>query len=229
MKTARHFCNDCKKETNHEAKGDPIFHSSDAVTWELWQCSGCEDVFLQKQIISTKGIELDEENEEPETEIQFERIPPKLTYPLPSWINNMQDPQSPANEQEYLGQVNTSVSQLMKEIYIALNHNALNLACTGLRTVLDCVFRDKVGNNVRKYANFGEKLEAMIAQHLITPDQKEILDSVIKMGNASAHNGHTPKPHILNQALQITEHLLIMIYIHPQQAESLRSSIPSVR
>jgi hypothetical protein len=228
MSKERQFCNMCNGFTNHEVIGEPVSHSSEPVTWILWQCCGCDDVFLLKQIF-TPSADLDDEDSENEQEPTSERIPPKIEYHLPAWVSEINERNGDPGAQEFQGQVETSIRQLMAEIYTALNYGAYNLACTGLRTVLDCVFVNKIGGNIRVRASFEEKLQAMIDEGLLSTQGKDKLNVVIEVGNASAHRGLTPPPHILNEALQITEHLLQELYIHPRCVEALRNITPSVR
>lgn len=227
MNRERHFCNTCNGSTNHQILGEPILNSPESINWILFQCCGCEDVFLLKQIFSEIQGLSDEDAEE--IEPQCERIPPKIEYHLPSWINEINELGNKEDEQEFIGQVDTSIKQLMGEIYVALNHSAFNLACTGLRTVLDCVFQDKVGDNLRTRASFDEKLGEMVTQGLISNDDKDKLAVIINVGHASAHRGLTPPPHILESALDITEHLLKSLYIHPNELEAIKNITPAIR
>ena len=228
MSRKRQFCNTCNGFTNHQIMGEPVSHSSEPITWTLWQCCGCEDIFLLKQILSVYDS-LDEEGEENEPEALCERIPPKIEYRLPTWVDKINEREESREEPGFLEQVDTSIRQLMTEIYTALNHEAFNLACTGLRTVLDCVFVDKVGNNLKTRATFEQKLQAMVDHGLISSQGKDKLNVVIEVGSASAHRGLTPPPHILKEALDITEHLLQELYIHPRGVEALRNITPIPR
>ena len=83
-----------------------------------------EDIFLLKQILSVYDS-LDEEGEENEPEALCERIPPKIEYRLPTWVDKINEREESREEPGFLEQVDTSIRQLMTEIYTALNHRRL--------------------------------------------------------------------------------------------------------
>jgi hypothetical protein len=221
MNKERHYCNYCREEKNHAIVGEPIQHSCESVSWTLWQCGGCDELFLLKETYSPS-----EDEESAYIEPILERIPPRAEYRLPGWVGEVDEYEGQETDYQVFGRVETSIRQIMREIYIALNHEAYNLACTGLRTVIDCVFRNKIGTEVREKAGLKEKLDAMVNAGMLTMAKAEIVDAVIQAGHASAHRGFTPPREILDQALQITEHLLQEIYIHPRCARAIKEGIP---
>ena len=213
-KTEFLYCSECKHKTNHDVlnnlpnhdKGEDIFYNGEHVAWigmyrwhRLVQCKGCKTVSLLTS-------ELFSDNLGEEDPITY-RYPADKYFTEPKWIDNLPE---------------QALGNILKEVYIALQYRCFALASSGIRTVLDTVFIHQVGD----IGSFETKVNAMIEQKLLAERQKNTIMTVIDAGSASAHRGFIPNEDLLGKALRITETLLEVIYIHPDDASSISCATP---
>ena len=135
--------------------------------------------------------------------------PPRLTRERPSWLKKI-DPQ---------------LKKLLEEIYQALDCSLLCIASTGIRTVLDRMIVDKVGD----VGSFENKVNTLEEKGIIDSEEKEMLLAVIDAGSASAHRGLNPTKEIITQMTDIMEKVLYRIYIEPKERASLLKKADSIR
>lgn len=126
--------------------------------------------------------------------------------PKPDWYQRL-----PAN-----------VRALLDEVYLGLSNDMRALPSMGLRTVIDMVCVDLVGD----VGSFAEKLKVLRSHGHISDREREILEIAIDVGSASAHRGHNPSMEDINSLLDICEHLLKGVYVLPATSEVLRKAIP---
>ena len=115
-----------------------------------------------------------------------------------------------------------NVRTLLDEIYLGLSNDMRALPSMGLRTVIDMVCVDLIGD----VGNFADKLKSLRSHGHVSDREKAILEIAIDVGSASAHRGHNPNIEELNSLLDICEHLLKGVYILPATSEVLRKSTP---
>ena len=109
------------------------------------------------------------------------------------------------------------VKRIYEATLIAIKNKLFVIAGIGLRGVLDAVCRDKgIGKGKITLA---ERLNIMLKENLITPDQKGILDAVKDLGNDSAHEGKVLKSYEVERALIVVEHLLDTLYLLPEMKQ----------
>ena len=111
---------------------------------------------------------------------------------------------------------------LFNEVYLGLSLDMQALPSMGLRTVIDMVCSDLVGD----IGSFKEKLDALEVNSFINGNEKAILAIAIDVGSAAAHRGHNPSREDLNTLLDIVEHLLRGIYVLRPASERLKASTP---
>ncbi|OEZ62097.1 DUF4145 domain-containing protein [Duganella sp. HH105] len=114
-------------------------------------------------------------------------------------------------------------ANLLSEVYLAINHKLLTLASMGLRAMIDMVCVEQVGDK----GNFREKLTALHKLEIISNRQLGVLLTVIDAGNASAHRGFTPDESDIDTVLDVVEHLLSSVYVHPKGAAELAKNTPT--
>lgn len=115
------------------------------------------------------------------------------------------------------------VRTLMGEVHRGLANEMLSLSSMGVRTVIDMVCVDKIGD----MGGFDKKLSSLQDRGYITHHQKEMLSSTIEAGNAAAHRGHRPSMQEINTQMEICEFLLKNIYILPNASIMLKNLTPS--
>jgi len=126
--------------------------------------------------------------------------------PKPDWYKRLPD----------------NVRALLDEVYLGLSNNMRALPSMGLRTVIDMVCVDLVGD----IGSFADKLKALRGHGHISDRDKSMLEIAIDVGSASAHRGHNPNLEDLNSLLDICEYLLKGVYVLPATSEVLRKAIP---
>jgi hypothetical protein len=112
---------------------------------------------------------------------------------------------------------------VLKEVYVAIEHRLLTLASIGLRTVIDMLCLEQVGD----IGSFRAKLKALLDAGTISLSQEATLLAVIDAGNASAHRGFTPDADDIAKVLDVVEHLLSAVYLHPKDAVELARKTPA--
>ena len=67
-----------------------------------------------------------------------------------------------------------------------------------------------------KGANLGKKINALVAQGIISQSQSDVLHSLRILGNVAAHEVQPAKPEELIMGLEIAETMMKTIYILPE-------------
>jgi hypothetical protein len=114
------------------------------------------------------------------------------------------------------------VESLLNEIYAAIHEDLRVLATTGVRTLIDMVISEQVGD----VGDFPVKLSAVEKGGFISPKNREFLKVTIDAGSASAHRGFKPSQKELNLLLDIAENLIASIYILPDEVKALSKKVP---
>lgn len=208
QKQTKCHCNSCQNETVHnilktaktswEAPTDPDVFGSD--TYEMLQCCGCERVSLRHIEFFSEARDIDFDGTA--TTI----YPPSVNRRPPSWIDDLPH----------------TTRRLLSEVYIAVAADARALAVMGMRSIIDEVANDKVGD----CGGFDKKLEALVAGEFISTYEKEVVEAAVDCGHAVTHRAHYPSLPELESTLDITEHLLHGAYVLREKAEKLRQKTP---
>ncbi len=114
------------------------------------------------------------------------------------------------------------VQNLLDEVYLGVGMNMRALPSMGLRTIIDMVCNDLVGD----IGGFGEKLDALEKRGYVNAREHGLLKIAVDVGNASAHRGHNPNMEDLNTLLDIVEYLLQGIYVLSPASERLKDNTP---
>jgi hypothetical protein len=209
--TKSFICNHCQKETSHwprssgEVRKDPIKRRGTEYvyqTYEVMECGDCKSLTL---CINTHIHPGSGDSYIHNTDF----YPPRLTRERPKWLKKI-DP--------YL-------KKLLEEIYQAVDCSLLCVASTGIRTVLDRMILDKVGD----VGSFQNKLNSLEEKRIIDAEEKEMLLAVIDAGSASAHRGFNPTKKVIRQMTDIVEKVLYRIYIEPKEKTLLLKKAGSIR
>jgi hypothetical protein len=201
----RCHCNRCGHETKHDVlheqstSTDEVLPDDVLVSWvdtyEMLECRGCEDVRLKHtNLFVSTG----------EAEVHF--YPPAASRRLPVW--RLQLPRE--------------IRELLEEVYTALHNDSRTLALMGLRTVLDALMLQQVGDK----GSFENKLDALGYNGIISLQQSEVLRAALDAGSAAAHRGFKPERDHLNAVIDIVENLLQAVYHLRPLAEELKRATP---
>ena len=133
-------------------------------------------------------------------------FPPRQGRRTPPWQNDLPD----------------SIRDMHREVYDTLQVGAPCCATMGARTLIDMVLTEVVGDQ----GNFRAKLDAAVqAGHLAT-EHRRTLEAAIDAGSAAAHRGFTPNEELIEDVLDIVEHLLQGRYILGPASDRLRNQVP---
>ncbi len=117
-----------------------------------------------------------------------------VSYPVqpfvtrPSWLDRLDD----------------ELRKMMESVYTALDHRLFFLASIGVRTALDRVICEKIGDT----GTFKEKMKVLRERGYVDDSNNEILDALIEAGNASAHRGYGPDDDTAKGIIELAEHII---------------------
>ncbi len=111
--------------------------------------------------------------------------------------------------------------EVYSEVKVAHEKNLYILASIGIRTLIDIIMIELVGNN----GGFEKRLKKMLTGQHITPLQFNSLKVLIDSGNASAHRGFKPDKYIIELLLEIVNNL-IQMRAHTNKTNKIKKIIP---
>ncbi|HEY8158020.1 MAG TPA: DUF4145 domain-containing protein [Methylobacter sp.] len=209
MSSIKAHCNVCSGEKNHEVLHKEKTYWDDYEcgmegndTYETLKCMGCESIKLRHVSLFVY------QGEEPEKTINY--FPPKIFRQQPNWINQ-------------IWIFDHFVKTLIKEIYIALQNNLPNLAAMGVRSLIEKVMIDKVGDN----GTFKQNIAKFEELGYVSKFQREHLEAILDAGHATIHRSYSPTTEDVITLIDITEHIIKTIYLHKNKIEQLKTRVPS--
>jgi len=204
--------------TFHEALLEHIEHSSQeerdetghwwSETWQILRCRGSRTVCVQVALLHSE--ERDEETGESK--------PQCTTYPPPTYRNRP----SWESEIEYLLGCPNHMRSLMKELYICLQNECPAAAVMIVRSILEVMMIQTVGDK----GTFAANLTEFHKQEFISGRQRKMIESVLEAGHASMHRGFIPERKDLSTLVDILEGLIQVMFVHFPQAKKLQERIP---
>lgn len=119
-------------------------------------------------------------------------------------------------------QLDDNKKALLIEVVRTLGINLSALPSTGIRTLIEMVMVEKIGNE----GTFANKLDRFANEDHISKKHSDLLSKVIDVGNASAHRGHFPSTAELSACLDVLNHLLEQIYVLNPKVDKVSESTP---
>lgn len=194
-------CNDCLQTTKHLVVAEHIqrveeeeYDSWFQKTWTMLECCGCGNVRLRER------AECPEWSGTPDW-----FYPPNVSRQAPKWHDKLPK----------------GYSELLREIYSALQADSRTLVMMGARTLIDMFITEKVGD----VGGFSKKLEMLVERGYLSAFNRDILDAALQAGHAASHRGHKPTEEEVIQVIDIVENLLQSLVLQ-KAAKSLRKSTP---
>ncbi len=157
------------------------------------------------QVVSLRYDRKDEEENQTKTFY----YPPRVARHLPSWGHR----------------IPTHLFGLVTEIYVALAAQSVRLAMMGARSLIDMMVVEKIGD----MGPFRAKLQALQDRGFIGQSQREQLESAFDAGSAAVHRGYIPSVRVVNQVMDIVEHLLQSVYVLSDAAREVKRETPRRR
>ena len=120
---------------------------------------------------------------------------------------------------EFLGETQKA---LILEIDSAMNNKLEALPTIGLRTLLEIIMVEKIGD----IGGFAKKVECFIDEGYVTSKMGDALSHVLDAGNASAHRAYFPSRDDLLTCVELVKHLMHGIYILRPRVEIVADNTP---
>lgn len=127
-----------------------------------------------------------------------------------------------AGKPDWYELINDTQKALILEIDSALSNKLKALPTIGLRTLLETIMVEKIGD----IGNFSKKVKCFTAEGYVTPKMSEALSHVLDAGNASAHRAYFPSRDDLTTCVELVKHLMHGIYILRPSVEKVADNTP---
>jgi hypothetical protein len=213
--TTQAHCNYCSGTRQHDLlfshrvvdESDEGYGPWSISIHELLACKGCNTVCVRhKQQFSEDTIW----EEEPPVHVSY--YPPALYRRLPQWFNllDMQEAFKP-------------ICGLIREIYTALQNDSRRLAVMGIRSLVEHVMIDKVGDN----NSFAKNLDEFHRAGYISRVQRDVLAITIEAGHAVMHRNFNPELGDLVSLISVVENILESIYVNELNLFDVKERIPT--
>lgn len=111
---------------------------------------------------------------------------------------------------------------LILEIDRAISNELEALPTIGLRTLLETVMVEKIGDA----RTFHEKVTRFTKEGYVTPKMADALSHVLDAGNASAHRAYFPSKEDLTTCVELVKHLMHGIYILNPNVDKVAENTP---
>lgn len=177
-------------------------------TYSLIACGGCETIHVKHDSTFSEDTEPDGSSI-----VTTNYYPPAMSRRTPAWLDDKDGP-------FWWG--GTEIELLLKEIYSAVQNDSRRLAMMGIRSLLEMIMVEKVGDS----GKIGTNVKNFIAEGYIAPKHEDIFRLQIEAGHAGMHRKYVPSATDLDVLLNITESLVEAVYVHPHRAKKLKSIPP---
>jgi hypothetical protein len=140
---------------------------------------------------------------------------------LDSWSIFFKDNTS-AGKPDWYDYLGDTQKALILEIDSALSNKLEALPTIGLRTLLETIMVEKIGD----IGGFAEKVKRFTEDGYVTPKMSEALSHVLNAGNASAHRAYFPSREDLITCVELVKHLMHGIYILRPSTQKVADNTP---
>jgi hypothetical protein len=127
----------------------------------------------------------------------------------------------------YLGDGICQVPRIIRTIYTetlaAINSKLSTLAGIGIRGIIEAVCKEK---NVK--GKLYDQINSLVNMSLLTSDGAKILHRIRTLGNEAAHEMKAPTKDQIIAAMKVLDHLLLGVYVLPDEAAILPTTKPKV-
>ncbi|KAB1082236.1 DUF4145 domain-containing protein [Neorhizobium galegae] len=209
-------CNECGPARNAHVRASYSTSDTDddgtswTDTWEILECCGCNSISARRAFWFSEHDTLSQASD---GRMLVERGVTETFYPgrsrrrRPAWTQKVSDP---------------VLAKLFNELYKALAADLLIVSSICARTLFDAASTLKVGDA----GNFKQKIDALVAQDMMSAADKEAVEAMTDAGNASAHRGYEPSFEQLMHIIDIVEGFIERQFYYPDIARSLRQATP---
>ena len=210
-------CNNCGGDRNAHIRAAHAVPGTDGeLSWEtvleILECKGCGEISVRRRYWFSEWEAVHEDpltgqlvRDMPE---EVSHWPAKQTRARPAWRQRLLD---------------ENLRQVMDEIYVAVDHGLVVLAAIGARTLLERAMLLKVGDPKN---GFRGKLDAMVTNRHMGPEERDKFLIIADVGNAAAHRAHAPDEKTLHRVLTAVEDLLYRLYVVPNDVQEVAANTP---
>jgi hypothetical protein len=207
------LCNVCGRETAHDvvqievisAQAYPDFAVETRSV--VVRCRGCKDFAIRCEQWHFDLTPSESSSGATLQEVSFN--PPRLWRRSPDWLSQLE-------------RIDADLSDMLIEIFSAANDNQYRLLAMGVRTALDYVMTQIVGD----VGSFEKKLQEMVAKGHLLKKQEEILATVIDAGSAAIHRGFKPNQILLQEMVITMESIIREHYLTGPMLKTLKTLVP---
>ncbi|MGQ0502618.1 MAG: DUF4145 domain-containing protein [Panacagrimonas sp.] len=172
-------------------------------SYELLKCCGCELISLRHSSWFSEDAD-----DEGRPIVSIERYPPETHRTEPMWVADLVM-QLPIN--------NCFLSDLLKEIYVALRSKSLRLAVMGKRALLEQVMIDKI----KDQGSFNRNLDEFQRAGHVSESQRSALEPVIDAGHAAMHRGFKPTASDVGILMDVAESIIESVYFNDHRSQEI--------
>ncbi len=209
-------CPECKVSTKHTIERalewSGYCEEADIHAWATYQivrCNGCDTLSFRSVHGNSEDIQYTEAGKEAETEKLYpERAKRSLADEL-YLRNDVYD-------------VPEIIQVIYRETLSAVEHDMRTLAGVGIRAVIEATCADLKAKN----GDLVDKINKLVRMSLLTPAGAQVLHGIRLLGNDAAHKTKAPSAKQISAALKVIDHLLLGVYVLPQEASVLPKPKP---
>lgn len=169
--------------------------------YQVVQCLGCKTVSFRETYLSYEDYDYAIDG-------THEYIVEETLYP-----SRLEGIKGLGDDEYYLPE---TVRRIYRETLMTLSSKTPILSGIGLRALLEAVCKEKCDLKL----NLSKKINRLVCENILTPDNAKILHKIRTLGNAAAHKVEPHTDGQLELAMDIIEHLLKAVYILPKKMES---------
>jgi hypothetical protein len=211
-------CPQCEKTTKHiverAIEWSGYIDGPDIRAWATYQivrCNGCDTLSFRSIHTNSEDLEYNDAGE-------LVRIETETLYP--------ERKKRSVIDELYLRDDVYEIPEIIQVIYretlSAVQHDLPTLAGVGIRAVIEATCQ----NLTSKKRNLAGRIDELVGKSLLTPAGAEILHGIRLLGNDAAHEIKAPKAKQIKAALKVIDHLLLGVYVLPQEASVLPKPVP---
>lgn len=202
-------CHECHRLTNHlqlvQTSFNRTYHADDEYNNSMTcydeviilQCQGCMNLKVKHEMSNSEDIEC--------INGDYESIKTTEYYPKHGKVKSM--------EKAYL--LPNAIRGMYTETISAINNDCLIIAGIGIRGIIETICQEEGVESFK----LDKKIDELFTRGKISNDNREILHSLRKLYNKSAHESLRPSEEQLKISLEIVEVLLRQIYVHSDLAK----------
>jgi hypothetical protein len=211
--TRRFICRNCQRETNHlpiakgQVHGNATPLEGAAISHQIVQVVQCRECDSPTCCIDTR---IHPGHLRGDSYTHSTLYHPPLPFRLkPEWYHELPE----------------CYRHILDEVYQALDNALFFLASTGMRTALDLLIVEKIGDIGR----FKDKIGRLYSEGMIDSDEQDVLLAVIDAGSASTHRSYRPDDEAINRMMDILEEFFRKMIVAPSRKQDLAAKAKALR